>query len=67
MSRSQLALAKYNMAATELANHVKWCIQHNGAMIDDETVNKLNEFMMAHNTIKDLIDELEKSTRKFDN
>lgn len=64
---TQRALANYVNSATDLAESVKWCIQHNEGMLSDEAVLKLNEFAIAANAVKDMVDELNTKVRKYDN
>lgn len=66
-SRStQKALAEYVNAASDLAESVKRNIIHE-KVIDDETVLKLNRFIIAANAIDDMIEELNKKVQKYDN
>ena len=57
MDKTQRALKNYVNTAADLAESVKRNIVHDGC-IDDETVNKLNAFMMATNAVSFLIEEL---------
>ena len=56
-SKTKLALIKYVNTASDLAESVKNNIVHEG-VITDETVLKLNEFIIASNAIQDLYEEL---------
>lgn len=72
MSKTKQQLADYVQKATNLAESVKRNIVHgkkyNGqitAVIDDETVLKLNEFIISANSIRDLTDELNESNTQL--
>ncbi len=65
--QTQKTLAKYVNSATDLAEAVKWCVQHNNNVLDDNAVLKLNEFAIAANAVKDLTEELNTKVRRFDN
>lgn len=72
--KTDVLLHKYVEAATDLAESVKRNIMHgqkvNGktiAVIDDETVIKLNNFKIAANNVADLTLALENVSIKFDN
>lgn len=54
MDKAQKAFEKYVEAATILAESVKRNIVHEG-VIDNETILKLNEFIIASNEIEDLL------------
>lgn len=58
---------KYVDAATDLAEAVKRCIQHNDAVIDDDLVVKLNQFHIATNNVSDLLDALKNKHNRYDN
>lgn len=57
MDKSKKAIQKYVDTATELAESVKRNIVHEG-IIDDETILKLNKFIIAANEIADMLSEL---------
>lgn len=63
--KTKKALVKYVNTATDLADSVKRNIVHDGA-IDDETVIKLNNFIIAANAIEDLYRELTLDGREED-
>lgn len=72
MSDTKIKLMAYVDKANGLADSVKSNIlhgkKHNGqivAVIDDKTVNALNEFIIAANAIEDLTEELNKQNIKF--
>lgn len=65
MDRAQRALTRYVNTATDLAEAVKHDIQH-GREITDETVLKLNAFIIAVNEFSE-IDEIAKEGFKYDN
>ncbi len=72
--KTEVLLNKYFHAAADLADSVKRNIlhgkKHNGdivAVIDDETVNKLNAFNIAANNVADLTTAIENVSIKFDN
>lgn len=56
MEDKQLQLALYVNKASELAEAVRYNIQHNNSVITPETVVILNAFIIAANQIKDLTD-----------
>lgn len=64
MDRTDQALKNYVNTATELAESVKRNVVHDG-IVDDETINKLNAFMIACNEVSFLIDELNKETNQL--
>lgn len=64
MGDTKKAFIKYVDAATDLAESVKRNIIKNG-IIDDETVLKLNEFIIASNHVKDVTDEVNESDPKL--
>lgn len=64
--QSKRALAEYAESAEELAESVKDDVVHNG-VISKDTILRLNNFTIAKNYVKDLIEELKKQVRKFDN
>lgn len=64
MSRERKALMKYVDTASDLAESIKRNIQHDG-IIDDETVLKLNEFIIAANNIEDMTQELKNPNMKL--
>lgn len=57
MDKTKKALEKYVTAAANLAESVKRNIVHEG-VIDDETVLKLNAFIIAGNEISDMLSQL---------
>jgi hypothetical protein len=57
MEKARIALDNYINTATDLAESVKRNIVH-GGMIDNETVLKLNAFIIAANAAADLKDVL---------
>ena len=60
------AFQKYVDTATELAESVKRNIVHDG-IIDDKTVNKLNDFIIATNELAELpMNELESDMNESD-
>ncbi len=61
--RTKAALVKYVETATDLAESVKRNIVHEG-VVDDETVLKLNAFIIAANNIEDLYNELTADSRE---
>jgi hypothetical protein len=60
--KTKKALAKYVNTATDLAESVKRNIVHDG-IIDNETVLKLNAFIIASNDIEDLNKQLSEDSR----
>lgn len=60
MVTDKKSLANYVNKATNLAELVKNNIQKNNNKIDEKTILALNEFIIAANEIKDLIDYIEK-------
>lgn len=64
MDRTDQALKNYVNTATELAESVKRNVVHDG-IVDDETINKLNAFMIACNEVSFLTDELNKETNQL--
>lgn len=64
--QTQRALAKYVDAASEFAEAVKVNIAKGGE-INRDTILKLNEFIIAENAVKHLVEELKKTSRKYDN
>ncbi len=58
MDDQKQLLQKFVDTASDLAESVKRNIQHDGA-IDDETVLKLNAFIIASNAIADMIELIE--------
>lgn len=64
MGDTKKAFIKYVDAATDLAESIKRNIVKNG-IIDDETVLKLNEFIIASNRVKDVTDEVNESDPKL--
>jgi hypothetical protein len=63
-----LALLEFTESGAELAESVKRNIlkaKNNVAVIDDETVNKLNRFMQAFNAIADLRDYLNNNVARM--
>lgn len=56
MEDKQLQLALYVNKASELAEAVRYNIQHNNSVITPETIVILNAFIIAANQIKDLTD-----------
>jgi hypothetical protein len=72
--KTEVLLHRYVTAATNLAESVKRNIVHGKkvtgeivAVIDDETVVKLNEFQIVANEIADLTAAIEDASIKFDN
>lgn len=65
MSHAQLALALYVDKASDLAENVRYDIQHNDGKISKNTVLALNAFIIAANQIKDLTDNLERTSNKL--
>jgi hypothetical protein len=63
---SKIKIAKYATSAAELADSVKNDIVH-GRDISDETILKLNRFIIASNDIEDFIKELKTKTNKYNN
>lgn len=57
MDKTKKAIQKYIDAASDLAESVKRNIVHEG-LIDDETVVKLNAFIISSNEIADMLSEL---------
>lgn len=57
--KTKAALVRYVDTASDLAESVKNDIVHNREVSDD-TVLKLNQFIIAANAIQDLYDELSK-------
>lgn len=57
MDKGKKAIQKYIETATNLAESVKRNIVHEG-IIDDETVIKLNQFIISANEIADMLSEL---------
>ena len=57
MDKTKKAIQKYVDTASDLAESIKRNIQHEG-IIDDETVLKLNAFIIASNEISDLLSQL---------
>lgn len=57
MDKNKKAIQKYIDAASDLAESVKRNIVHEG-LIDDETVVKLNAFIISSNEIADMLSEL---------
>jgi hypothetical protein len=67
MRQEKRALARYVNAATDLAEQVKYDIQHGDCKISNDTVLKLNEFSIAANAISAIIDEVKKKAIPYDN
>lgn len=65
MTKAQQAIKKYVDAATDLAESVKRNIVHEG-IIDDETILKLNTFVISANEISDMLGELTDETNETD-
>lgn len=61
------ALVKYVDAATDLAEAVKRCVQHNESVIDDDCVVKLSEFAAAASAVENLTSALKNKTYKINN
>lgn len=57
MDKAEKAFNKYVEAATDLAESIKRNIVHEG-IIDNETILKLNAFIIASNEIEDLLSVL---------
>ena len=57
MDKAEKAFNKYVEAASDLAESVKRNIVHEG-IIDNETILKLNAFIIASNEIEDLLSVL---------
>lgn len=58
MDKNRLALSKYANTAADLAEAVKRDIMHNQHMISNDTVIKLNNFIIASNAVADMISSL---------
>lgn len=65
--QTQRTLVNYVNSATDLADAIKWCVQHNDRVLDDNAVLKLNEFAIAANAVRDMTEELNTKVRKYDN
>jgi len=65
MDITEKTIQRYVETATDLAESVKRNIAHEG-IIDNETVLKLNAFIIAANAIKDLNIELNDDSNETD-
>lgn len=65
MDKAKKVFQNYINAASDLAESVKRNIVHDG-LIDDKTVNILNDFMIATNEMADLQDELDYDINETD-
>jgi hypothetical protein len=61
--KTKKALINYVNTASDLADSVKNDIVHDG-VVTDETVIKLNKFIIASNAIQDLYEELSKDPKE---
>jgi glycerate-2-kinase len=66
MDNDKIRVKTYIDAGADLAESVKRNIQHNG-IIDNETVLKLNDFIIAFNAVQDLLSETINDTNENDN
>lgn len=57
--KTKAALVKYVNTASDLAEQIKDDIVHN-RIVSDNTILKLNQFIIAANAIQDLYEELSK-------
>lgn len=65
LDKAKKVFQNYINAASDLAESVKRNIVHDG-LIDDKTVNILNDFMIATNEMADLQDELDYDINETD-